>query len=320
MSSTVMVDIHRVTRHPVHQEARCIDDEVEIALASRVRNVTRRGARMWSFEVAEGDRARGYARIDGDWLSLTVPMDKSSGAKHCCPWTYLEDNPLLSGAIKWALAGEERGLYARGDLALRDIEPRDSRVLRARLDAMGDGLNSARDMTRAHQARLHEVDDCPPDPDWVETSCADAGWLCERTSEGGFRVALESPAPTHASARIEHDGARFRLRVELCPPDALPTNVPHKQAVASFLLAACGSVRLVRPYAADALGLESPMPAPCGTADIHRSLSALSVAYATCGRETLALIETPSLADNYLKLGLYGAQVQALFASLRKQP
>lgn len=320
MSSTAIVDNHRFPRRPVQQAARRIADEVEIALASRVNNVTRRGVRMWSFYLAPQDRACAYARIDEDWLSLTVPMDTPNGSKHYTPWTCLENSSSLGGAVKWALAGEERGLYARGDLALSDIDPCDSRVLQARLDAMCDGLRSARGVARVRQARLHEIDDCPLDLDWVEASCTDAGWHCERSSEGDCRVALQSPAPIHVSVRVEHDGARFRLRGELCPGDALPTGVPHKQAVATFLLVACGSVRLVRPYAADAIGLESPMPAQCRASDIHRSLSALSVAYAISGRETLALIETPSLADNYLKLRPFGAQVQALFASLRKQP
>lgn len=302
MSKIALVHDNRAARQLEQAGGGRMAAEVEVVLASRFLRVTRRNPLTWSFKVSHRHSAYGSACIEGEWLAITASMNESELPKPWTPWMQLQHNRLLSGGVKWALAGNERAPYARADLSLRDNGSRDVHVLRSRLDAMCDGIESALDAPGVRHANSTETGECPADLDWVETCCTDAGWIVERSSEAGLRVALESPARASRSARVEHDGVQSRFRVELCPADASPTSAEHKQVVATFLLAACGSVRMARPFVAQVIELESPVPTQCRAGDIHRILSALSVAYARCGRETLALIDAPSLASSYLRL------------------
>jgi hypothetical protein len=133
--------------------------------------------------------------------------------------------------------------------------------------------------------------------------CAEAGWQPLRHDDDGCIVQLESTG-TPLSARLSARAGGLRARAELLGCGSLKP--PSRAALARLLLAAGGSVRMVRASVdangdGPSAGIEvicGPRPSP---AFVGHALASLSLVARLAAAESHALAD-PSMARRYLRM------------------
>jgi hypothetical protein len=128
----------------------------------------------------------------------------------------------------------------------------------------------------------------------------ECSWPCAERGANDFSAELDANAAPPAHIRM--NGSNVELSVELlrCDTSAEIT----RQALTLYLLTASSSLRMARTYAVHADGQISfgflvSLPSAPAAEEIHHALSALSVAYRMCARETHVLLHSAA-ARHYL--------------------
>jgi hypothetical protein len=249
------------------------------------------GRGSWSVALSNGRPHLVTARLDGDWLVLDTELAPGPVALLDC----LEWNAALGGAAKFAVVGSSLRLRA-------EIPLDDDAVLGGWLGDTLAGFNSA-------LARMHGEPACdgPAEPENaagmdLAALCGEAGWRFSERSGGALAVDL-GEAGEHALA-VPQPGGGLAVQTELlCREAAEPA---ASQALALFLLSACGLVRMARAAARReqqicAFLFEVRFSRPPSAAGFAHALSALSVARRLCAREACAL-EREEIARDYLAI------------------
>jgi hypothetical protein len=291
--------------------ARQFDAGVRDALRHASAVVVRNGGTVWDLALADGS-VPARARLQAGWFELTAPLPEAVLAEYDDPWG-ARVNARLHGPARIVRAWQETPCVKADVFIEHDDNPFD-RVSAACLD-----------VTRVMAMLTDPIAEFPlsatPDPDLsrdeIERACSEAGWPVAAQEGSRLRVEIPTRAGIY-SARIQSAGSGAgRLVVELA--DLSGHSAVSRQAVSALLLAVSASVRSVSglmcdgesaPLAMLAAPLESPLDgsalAPVNPEELwrdrfDRALSALAVACALAGRETVALRDL-QLASQYLAL------------------
>jgi hypothetical protein len=283
----------------------------------------------WRFTIANGRRRPAEARLGGGWLCLaTIPGPAAESASH---WEMLAANASLPGLAKLALdpmtgqpqlraeapvetdtdcleqlaaacAGFERGvtlLCAAGAGNQRETAVASTAEVSTAATPMGRNRAESRSATATEDALPATA---MVGAELVEL-CVEAGWQPLRHDDDGCIVQLESTG-TPLSARLSARAGGLRARAELL--GCGPLKPPSRAALARLLLAAGGSVRMVRASVdangdGPSAGIEvicGPRPSP---AFVGHALASLSLVARLAAAESRALAD-PSMARRYLRM------------------
>jgi hypothetical protein len=254
------------------------------------------GSWNWNCVVENGTRLPLSASFVEGFLHLSCRPDafrKTSLA--------LEDamlsNISLAGGVKLAHDPSNNGLHLCTDIVVLD-----ELQLRHRLEwALGgfhDGNCLLKSPTSHKDFRISQAV-LVPVADLAEL-LRGCSWPCTERGHNDFSADLDATGAPPASIRMI--GNCLVLSVELLRCNA--TADISRLALATYLLTASSSLRMVRAYAEHAddqicFGFHVCLPSNPIEEEIHHSLAALSVAYRMCARESSVLLHSAA-ASQYL--------------------
>ena len=317
---------------------------MEKAISARLRElagaVAQTAMGTWRFTIANGRRLPAEARLGGGWLCLaTIPGPAAEFASH---WEMLAANAALPGLAKLALdpmtgqpqlraeapvetdtdcleqlaaacAGFERGVILLSPAGAGNQRETAAAFMAEVSERVGDiprpvsTAATSMGRNRAESRSATATEDALPATAMVGAElaelCAEAGWQPLRHDDDGCIVQLESTR-TPLSARLSARAGGLRARAELL--GCGPLKPPSRAALARLLLAAGGSVRMVRASVdangdGPSAGIEvicGPRPSP---AFVGHALASLSLVARLAAAESQALAD-PSMARRYLRM------------------
>ncbi len=254
------------------------------------------GPWRWQCAVQNGTRLPVAARYDDGFLRLETKCGMQA-APALAPRRAIRWNAALAGGVKIAADAAARQLRLCADILVLD-EAQLARRLEWSLDGFHEcaqlldtgGSEDAETMPRREDLPL------PVAQHLLENT----SWPFTRLESGEYSVALEA------------DGARpARVRADRCHilvfVDLVCTGVDARladQALASYLLAATGTLRMVRACCVEAearstFSLAVLLPAAALPEELDHALASLSAAHRICAREANALLDE-SVAGRYL--------------------
>lgn len=279
------------------------DEAIRSALAAVSSELRPAGNSGWRFAWRNGAPHLLTANTDGDWLLLEADCPGGAQGPESF-WGALARNGSLPGLAKFALAGDG-SLRLRAEIpVLEGVDPA------PRLRETCSGFEAG--WTHKEDHSFAEASPGEPEPIDLKRLCSEAGWpYAER---GGRKLAVELEVPgsfSHAMLIPEKQG--IRITCEIATLNAIPEEC--RQAVAGFLLAAGGLVRMARasvnakgtPVAAR---FEVVFGIPPSPLEISSALESLSVCCSLCGEE-IRTLRVPAIAERYLALRGWGADAAA---------
>jgi len=264
---------------------------VDLALRGVSPDLTASGECEWLFSLPAGSSSPARARLTGDWLEISAPVQELVLRRGWDPWTLLQLNSRLDGPVRlgvdtnlscWLRADMALGLEGVGDLCGR---------LRSAIAVLTDGAAHRSEAPGAHAISLDEA----------AQLAEEAGWSCARRDRT-VEVALDGGRFTHrARMGITPDG-RLQTRVPL--ESAVGFTPPVRAACGLLLLRASASLRAVKGIISEddgeqVVSVAAASETPRAAADIDRLLTALGVASGLVSREVHAL-KDEGVAQEYL--------------------
>jgi hypothetical protein len=250
----------------------------------------------WQCVVENGARLPLAASFDEGFLQLVCRPD----AMHKTALA-LEDamlrNKSLAGGVRLALCSAGCGLHLRTDLVVLD-----ENQLRDRMEWALEGFHDGTRLLESPDAHNEgsSLQAAPVSDAALADLLRECSWPCAERGANDFSAELDASAAP--PARIRMNGSNLELSVELLRCDAAAEIT--RQALTLYLLTASSSLRMARAYAAHADGQISfgflvSLPSTPAAEEIQHALSALSVAYRMCARETHVLLHSAA-ARHYL--------------------
>ena len=245
---------------------------------------------LWTFELGNGRRLPGVARLRDEWIELVLPLPDLVDAE--LPWRLLADNGRLRGPARFVRHDETRmGITADLPAAREDREP----MITAALDSIQEAILVHHGDPVPEPAAGHGID-----PDWTALA-AEHGWKVAPREDGRVGVELDAPG-VMSQGFIEPAPAGPLVCLTLLRTATLEPVC--RRAIAWFLLSLTSRLHLVRasirPGESESLSLEVPLPAAAVSARwLDLALEALSLAARSASREVRALSREP-LARTYL--------------------
>jgi hypothetical protein len=263
----------------------------------------------WRFRFESGDEASSVgARLEDGWLLLDAPLQRAPAEYGISPWRLVEANAWLPGGVKFALAPEDARIHVRADLPVGEAN-----TLAARLSEVGRGYGVAEALARGvdpsegdSPGRPHGAIAEPP-PEGIEGGlsrlCEEAGWVFTERSSQRFAVDLEV-GEAFCQALLE-SGADGSVTASVELEDSESKAEPCREALAIFLLRACGWLRMVRFTATSRRGRWAPrfevaFATHPSADELSEALSVLSVAFRFGGSEVRVLARSEAAAQTYL--------------------
>ncbi len=273
----------------------------EAEIVERVLNQWCGGAKAvgpwrWQFAVRNGTRLPVAARYADGFLRLETKRGMKAAPalalRRAIRW-----NSALAGGVKIAADESARQLRLCADILVLD-ETQLARRLEWSLDGFHEcarlldagGSEDAGTMSREEGLPL------PVTQDLLENT----SWPLTRLESGDYSVALEADGAHPARLRADRCHALVDVDLVHTEVDAWQAN----QALASYLLAATGSLRMVRACCVDAevrstFSLAVFLPTAALPEELDHALASLSAAHRICAREANALLDE-SVAGRYL--------------------
>ena len=244
------------------------------------------GPWKWRCVVRNGTRLRIAAALKEGFLELSCfPSTTRRSADDL--ERALMGNRKLTGGVRVALNGCSNGLHLRTDIVVLE-----EKQLLERLDSALHGFRDGNCLLKPSSSR----NDAPvAQASFCDVSLGDvlreSSWLCTERSQNDFSVVLAAESAPPASIRIA--AGNLVVNVELVRCDATARVIRHAMSV--FLLTTSSAIRLAGAYAVEAdehvsFGLQVILPALPAAEEIEHAISALSVAYRMCVRETNVLL------------------------------
>jgi hypothetical protein len=275
--------------------------ELESVLRLVVSPVTTVTDRTWRLGKAGATGGALIARADESWLLLETDGCHDHHNGHAPdPWELLRRNDRAGAGAKHVLDLEGRPRL-RGELALADLG--DDDLLADRLQSLHAELVGAADEGSDGAVESPErVGDAgePPLRDVIE----EAGWPPQQQPDDRLLVELDGRRCRRtASLHRDHRGA-VTAAVDLIQAENASPG-PRRLAVAQFLLAGTGLIRLVcaarvHRHDEDILLLQVRLAAPVTAPALSEALSALCVACGLLAPEADLLAEDAALAGAWL--------------------
>ncbi|MGH7467140.1 MAG: hypothetical protein ACRENP_04055 [Longimicrobiales bacterium] len=260
--------------------------------------VHRSAPATWRFQLRNGKPLAVRATRSGEWLRLTTAARPERAPD--LPWRLLALNAQLPSSAKATFEWRNRSTYVCVDVCL------------AAEDSSAHRLNAACSSLLEAGASLASIGEDPPlqardrrlDDAIAEQCCDllnDGQWSWTERADEHLQIAL----PTRrgpAQAAITQSADAVCCHVQLV--DTSPTSEICRQATSAFLLAATGSLRLVRAVRArkrerETVGIEVMLAPRFTTDDLNTALLGLATASDLLGPEAAAL-RNDALASEYL--------------------
>ena len=263
------------------------------AVASQLKPL---GDSSWRFTLLNGAPHVVTARINDDWLMLEAECEGEAQPRGLF-WDALVRNSSLECLAKVVLA-QDVGLRLRAELPiLEDVD------LGTRVGEACRGFEAEWTHTGNHSYQKVSSNDEESRID-LKGLCTEAGWPFAERSGGKLAVELEVPDGfCHALLIPAKQGVHIHCEIATLE-DA---TAECRQAVAAFLLAASGLIRMGRASIkkSDGAAPVAQFEVVFGTApsplEISSALECLSVACSICGEE-IKTLQVPAIAERYLAL------------------
>jgi hypothetical protein len=268
---------------------------IRAALAAVTPELTPAGDSGWRFTLLNGAPHIVTAKIDNDWLVF-----EAEWASHAPPpeffWDALVRNASLGGLAKLVLTRD-------GSPRLRaEIPESESLDLSTRVRETCGGLQAGWTHKADHAStdlpRVSEAESID-----LKGLCTEAGWLY--AERGGRKLAVELEVPGgFCQALLSPAENGIRISCEVATIDAITEEC--RQAIAGFLLAASGLVRMGRASViTNGTSAVAQFEVVFGSApsplEISNALESLSVSCSLCGEE-IKTLKVPAIAERYLAL------------------
>jgi hypothetical protein len=278
------------------------DESIRAAITGVASELTPTGRSRWQFALLNGVPHVVTAKTDDEWLLLEADFANEPQGPGFF-WEALVRNASLAGLAKLVLA-RDGGLRLRAEIPV--LEGVD---LTTRVGESCRGFEAV--WTREGN---HSSTDAPPagqtEPIDLKGLCGEAGWPFSERGGGKIAVELEAPGG-FCQALLSPTEHGVRIHCEVAALDSITKEC--RQAVAGFLLAASGLVRMGRA-SVDAKGTSpvAQLEVVFGTApsplEISSALESLSIAYSRCGEE-IKTLQSPAIAKRYLALRGWSANM-----------
>jgi hypothetical protein len=270
----------------------------------------REHAWRWTFTVKNGAVLNGHAERNEHWLELDVrllfdePSATSGKDDGLWPLLLCDTHPGVAARL---VLDSERQLWLRSDIPLDAAGD-----WRNRIAWVAEGLKDHSSSLHGHacsrggetrEAPAGETKDVAPCD--IPSLIKSGGWECSG-SQNAFLVALDVPEDPHQAAVEELPGGIIRVSTRLGSWDPAALSAASRRALGFFLLRAAGVLRMLRATARAGsgqvvVGFETAFPAsPAAADELGHALSALTLAWRRCGRETKAL-SREATANAYLE-------------------
>jgi hypothetical protein len=250
------------------------------------------GPWCWHSMAQNGTLLPIESRLEEGFLQLaTRPEPQQRGAAEL--ERALLANGVLPGGVGVVLDPVSARLRMRADIPLMDDTRLEEEYLLHRLHRSLDGFHEGAGLLKS----LDSGSSFPAQP--AAASCAglaellrESAWNCEERGPNDFAATLDAGSAPPAKVRMTEHG--LQLSVDLVRPDAAAGAV--RPALAVFLLAASGVLRMARAYAVEtdgawSFGFRVCLPAAPAPDEIDHALAALSVAHRMSARETSVLLD-----------------------------
>jgi hypothetical protein len=273
---------------------------VDLALSGMSPNLTATES-GWHLSLPAASSRPARARLNGDWLEITAPVQELVQERGWDPWTLLQLNSRLDGPVRLAAdANLSRWLHA--DLPLTVEGRRGEDDLSFRVRRLCGHIRSAIAAVAGEATHLSgEGDPHAVSLDEVTRLVEEAGWSCARR-DGTVEVTLDSGRSTHrARSEVTSEG---RLQTTVALESAARFTPVVRSACGLLLLRASASVHAVKGIVSEQqgepmLGVAAACDTPRSAADVDRLLTALGVACGLVWRETRALTDE-GIARDYI--------------------
>jgi len=271
---------------------------VDEALRSVATQVTCEGIGQWRLSILNGEVLPLQARMTSGWLALTASLPSSARAVYG-DLLALQVNEHLPGSARVARLFGDHEPHVRADTWIEHAQD-----LTGWLSASCSALTTA-----AHA--FTSIDNQPAGATSassqlvadVERACCESGWPAASGDRSSLRVEISTRTGVYTARMMAVADSAAAFVVEL----ADMAGCPHvcRRATAALLLAASGSLRLVKGAFVQNDGTEmaslvSPFDLALGPWT-DEALSALTVGCQLVGREVQALLDE-GLAAEYLAL------------------
>jgi len=255
--------------------------------------------------LANGSRVRIAAPADDPFLLFDGPAPVASTLDQAPQW--LSWNATLAGNAKFALVPRPWHLSLRAEMPIDDDANMPDRIAET-----VRGLHQACQLLAAKGASSEEpltacttasADDSAQYEASLFALLRETGWSFQERADGAATVEL---ALRGGPCRVlmEENAAGLRAAVEFLRVDSLEAN--SRLAMAALLLSVSGTLRLARPYAADAedqfaCGFEVRFAGATTAGELEHALEALAVACWACKEEVHSLLDN-SVAETFMAI------------------